>query len=101
MSLLHDILDQDVESLSIIGMAKNTGKTVTLNHLIQLANYQELMLGLTSIGRDGESEDLVTKTEKPLIHLPDKALIAVAKSLLQSSKINFEILDLKLKKSLT
>lgn len=59
-----------LRSLSIVGMAKNTGKTETLNYLLRrLASYPELRLGLTSIGIDGERRDQVTRTDKPEITL--------------------------------
>lgn len=56
---------QSVRSLSIIGMCKNAGKTTVLNKLIAELNESRVRLGLTSIGRDGESTDLVTRTAKP------------------------------------
>jgi len=46
-------------SVSIIGMNKNVGKTTTLNHILEEARGN-MSLGLTSIGRDGEELDRVT-----------------------------------------
>ena len=40
-------------SVAIIGMSKNSGKTVTLNALLAEAEEEEVCVGLTSIGRDG------------------------------------------------
>ena len=42
------------EIVSIVGMAKNSGKTVTLNHLIHEAIEEDVKLGIISTGRDGK-----------------------------------------------
>ena len=47
-------------SVSIIGMCKNAGKTTVLNEIIRELSAAGCVMGLTSIGRDGESKDLVT-----------------------------------------
>lgn len=52
-------------SLSIVGLDKNTGKTETLNYVLKQMIGKSV--GLTSIGIDGESTDLVTNTSKPEI----------------------------------
>lgn len=93
MNLLTEILDKELKTVSIVGMAKNAGKTATLNHLIQLGGCKQVTLGLTSIGRDGEEEDVVTSTDKPRIHIPANTLLGLAKDLLQKSKLNFEIIE--------
>ena len=43
---------QQVQSMSIVGMCKNAGKTTMLNWLLAHTGRQQV-LGLTSIGRDG------------------------------------------------
>ena len=68
MGLLYD-LSTKYKTLSIVGMAKNAGKTTAMNFLIEEAMDEGVALGITSIGRDGESQDLVTGTEKPKIYL--------------------------------
>jgi len=80
-----------VRTLSIVGMCKNAGKTTVLNWLLQNAAGKRV-LGLTSIGRDGESVDVVTGTEKPGIFVPEGTLIATAKDLLARSDVTMEIL---------
>ncbi|MBM7622629.1 hypothetical protein [Sporohalobacter salinus] len=92
MNLLKEIISRSLDSVSIVGMAKNAGKTATLNHLIQLEEYKQSTLSLTSIGRDGEEEDIVTNTEKPRIYIPANTLVGIAKGLLEKNKINFEIM---------
>ena len=79
-------------SVSIIGMAKNVGKTTTLNYLISRFNESKTRLALTSIGRDGESTDVVTKTEKPEIFVQKGTIIATAEGLLSFCDITKEIL---------
>ena len=77
------------KTLSIVGMCKNAGKTTVLNWL--LGSARDRVLALTSIGRDGESVDVVTGTEKPGIFVPEGTLIATAKDLLSLSDITQEI----------
>ena len=79
-----------IKTLSIVGMCKNAGKTTVLNWLLQ--RMQDRLLGLTSIGRDGESADVVTGTEKPGICVPEGTLIATAKDMLKLCDITQEIL---------
>ena len=80
------------QTISIIGMAKNVGKTTTLNYLIDRFNQNKTRLALTSIGRDGESIDIVTKTEKPKIFIQQGTVIATAEKLLGLCDITKEIL---------
>ena len=82
---------QKYDSISIIGMNKNVGKTTTLNHILREARGR-ISLGLTSIGRDGEELDRVTATEKPKIYIEEGTIIATAKQCLLNSDITREIL---------
>ncbi len=82
---------QKYDSISIIGMNKNVGKTTTLNHILREARGK-ISLGLTSIGRDGEELDQVTATEKPKIYIEEGTIIATAKQCLLNSDITREIL---------
>ena len=68
MELLRE-LSKEYKTISIVGMAKNAGKTTALNFLIEEAMDEGVRLGITSTGRDGESTDLVTETEKPRVYL--------------------------------
>ena len=83
MTLNHEMrsifqMVQKYDSISIIGMNKNVGKTTTLNQILKEARGR-ISLGLTSIGRDGEDQDLVTGAEKPKIYVERGTLIATAK----------------------
>lgn len=76
-------------TLSIVGMCKNAGKTTVLNRL--LPELGDRVLGLTSIGRDGESTDVVTGTDKPGIFVPEGTLFATAKDMLPLCDVTQEI----------
>lgn len=82
---------QSVRSMSIVGMCKNAGKTTLLNWLLAHSGRGRV-LGLTSIGRDGESTDVVTGTEKPSIFVPAGTLIATARDMLWLGDVTKEIL---------
>jgi hypothetical protein len=84
-------LIKSYDSVSIIGMNKNVGKTTTLNHILKEARGS-LSLGLTSIGRDGEEIDRVTATEKPKIYIERGTVLATAKQCLFNSDITREII---------
>ena len=71
MGLLSE-LSTRYKTISIVGMAKNAGKTTALNYLIEEAEDESIRLGITSTGRDGETTDLVTNTDKPRGYLYDR-----------------------------
>ena len=77
--------------VSIIGMAKNVSKTTTLNHLIRNAQ-DDLKIGLTSIGRDGEPYDIITQLPKPRIYIKKGTYIATAEKSFKLSKISMELI---------
>ena len=82
---------QSVRSMSIVGICKNAGKTTMLNWLLAHSGRGRVR-GLTSIGRDGESTDVVTGTEKPSIFGPAGTLIATARDMLWLGDVTKEIL---------
>ncbi|MGX8712697.1 MAG: hypothetical protein ACSW8I_03305 [bacterium] len=67
MPFVPDILHH--RSLSIVGLEKNTGKTVCLNYILHRLNELGVPVGVTSIGVDGEQVDAVFATAKPEIIL--------------------------------
>jgi len=69
-------------TLAVMGLAKNTGKTVTLNHLLAQAAGQRLAVGLTSIGRDGEERDAVFAIPKPPVRVWPGTVVATARATL-------------------
>lgn len=82
------------KSMSIIGNYKNVGKTTTLNYILKECISENIILGLTSIGVDGEGVDVITNTYKPRIYVNRNTIIATASSLVLGSDITKEILEL-------
>ena len=91
MKTLGSLIDE-YKSLSMIGMCKNAGKTTAFNQLIKELNDKDEVFAVTSIGRDGESSDLVTGTKKPGIYVHKGTLIATTAGLLKWCDITKEIL---------
>lgn len=89
-----DLIQGKYNIVSVIGMSKNAGKTVALNELLCEAAGKNICVGLTSIGRDGEKQDIVTCTEKPLIYIMEGTYIATAESLFNCSEAKLEILEI-------
>ncbi|MDD2483728.1 MAG: hypothetical protein PHQ50_01675 [Eubacteriales bacterium] len=85
-------LSKEYKRVSIVGMAKNAGKTTTLNYLIEEAMDEGVILGITSTGRDGETTDLVTGTEKPKVYLDVGTIVSVPVQLYELSDAGLEIL---------
>lgn len=92
--MLSDQL-QGLNSLAIIGMEKNAGKTTVLNRILEEARRGGDLprpLAITSIGRDGEEKDIVTSTKKPRIYVEKGTLVATASSFLSRCRLTKEIL---------
>lgn len=91
------VLDMDWlggKVVSVIGLVKNAGKTTCLNALLARI-YAEGRLAcpaLTSVGRDGESTDVVTGTHKPGIFIREGTLVATAEKLLAYGDFTREFL---------
>lgn len=77
--------------LSVVGLCKNAGKTVTLNHLIRAAARRRICLGLVSTGRDGEAVDALTKLPKPRIWVPVGTWVATGARALEGSSAVMEV----------
>lgn len=84
---------KNYKKVAIVGTGKNAGKTVALNEFISAGAREKIKIGITSIGRDGERQDIVTNTEKPAIFVPAGTLVATAEKCLQSFTIGYEIID--------
>ncbi len=87
---------EGLSSLALVGLSKNAGETTCLNHLIhawqQAGNPRPL--ALTSIGRDGEEEDVVSGQPKPRIYIYSGTYLATAKSSLERCDALLDILAL-------
>lgn len=93
MRIVETILENKYSTVSIVGLAKNAGKTVALNYLIEEAENLRVNIGITSTGRDGENLDLVTQTHKPSIYVTEGTFVATAKKTLMLSDAKTEILE--------
>jgi hypothetical protein len=60
--------------ISVVGLAKNTGKTTTLLYLIESLGVAAGRLALTSTGRDGEAVDEITRRDKPAVTVREQTL---------------------------
>ncbi len=85
-------LSQKYKRIAIVGMAKNAGKTTSLNYFLEEAMDEEMTVGVTSTGRDGERTDLVTGTDKPSIYLEEGTLVSVPVQLYDLADAGLEIL---------
>ncbi|MFX0082544.1 MAG: hypothetical protein ACFE94_12420 [Candidatus Hodarchaeota archaeon] len=94
MDLLSEILNRidQQKIISIIGLAKNVSKTTTLNFIIRNIGEQ-ITLGITSIGRDGEKYDVITELPKPQIYVKKGTYVVTAQQCYEESQIKFEIIQ--------
>jgi hypothetical protein len=80
--------------LALVGLAKNTGKTETLAALLREHAAAQRPVGVTSIGRDGESRDVIdARIEKPRVQLQAGDLVATTGALLRASGLAHERLS--------
>ncbi len=69
--------------LGFVGTAKNTGKTTTALHILDLVSAAGIRTALTSIGYDGENKDHVTGLPKPRYFAQPGLIIATAQRCLE------------------
>ena len=81
-------------SVSIVGLAKNAGKTECLNYILSRVRESGKCFALTSIGIDGESCDQVTQTPKPEITLYAGMYFMTTEKHYHQRKIVSEIVDI-------
>ncbi len=86
-----------LRSLSIVGTAKNTGKTECLNYVLRRLweEFPQKSIALTSIGIDGERRDQVTQTDKPDICLYPGTVFITAEKFYRSKMVAAEIIDIE------
>ena len=90
MSLFDEIFKY--KSISVVGMAKNTGKTEAMKALLEACRLRGHRIGITSIGVDGESTDQVTGTQKPEIVLAEGSLFVTSEKYFKERKMSAEVL---------
>jgi hypothetical protein len=92
MPFIKNILQYN--SLAIVGMAKNTGKTTCLNYVIKRLREENIKLSITSIGVDGEERDVLYQTPKPRITLHDGMIFITSEKDYQGREFPAELLSL-------
>lgn len=91
MDQLIDLIYPQNKIVSIVGTSKNAGKTVTLNEIINQAHEKEIRLGLISTGRDGESWDVLSNTEKPPVYVRRGTILTTVESAIKGEHAGLEI----------
>ena len=91
MPFINDILRYD--SLSIVGLEKNTGKTECLKYVLDRLPVQTKRIAVTSIGIDGETVDQVTRTQKPEIVLREGMYFGTSETHYRQRRLVSELID--------
>lgn len=87
-------LTASTRRLALVGLAKNTGKTVALTTLLRELQDAGRPVGVTSVGRDGEERDVIdARIEKPRVRLVAGSLVATTDALLRASGVPHELLE--------
>ncbi|HEY6781335.1 MAG TPA: hypothetical protein VI111_10290 [Thermoleophilaceae bacterium] len=82
-----------IRRLAIVGLAKNTGKTVALATMLRELEADGQTVGVTSIGNDGEQHDAIDeRIAKPAIRLAAGSLVATTDLLLRRGSAPVELL---------
>jgi hypothetical protein len=68
-TLIELVERSGAQVISVVGLAKNTGKTTTLLYLLRHLEAGTGGLALTSTGRDGEAVDEITRRQKPRVSI--------------------------------
>ena len=91
MPFINDILKYN--SLSIVGLEKNTGKTECLKYVLDRLPVQAKRIAVTSIGIDGETVDQVTRTQKPEIVLREGMYFGTSEMHYLQRRLVSELID--------
>lgn len=90
-SFIEEILKYN--SLSIVGLEKNTGKTECLNYILRGIKDSGRRIAVTSIGVDGESRDQLCRTPKPEIELFEGMVFVTSEKHYREKRLTAEVLD--------
>ncbi len=77
--------------VSIVGNAKNAGKTTVMNSIFEELDYNNI--AITSIGLDGEETDQVTFMDKPRVYCKTGYLIATAEETLDQFEAEYRVIE--------
>ena len=91
LPFINEILRYD--SLSIVGLEKNTGKTECLKYVLDRLPLQDKRIAVTSIGIDGETVDQVTRTQKPEIVLREGMYFGTSEMHYRQRRLVSELID--------
>ena len=80
-------------SVSIVGLAKNAGKTECLNYILKRLPLDYFNVAVTSIGIDGETTDQVTGTAKPEITVREGMFFATSEKHFRQKRPLAELYD--------
>jgi len=79
--------------IGIAGTAKNTGKTTTTSTILNELRKNNIKIGLTGIGYDGEELDNITGLPKPRLLLKKGMIVATAQKCLSVGTAGFNVLE--------
>lgn len=91
MPFVNEILRR--RSVSIVGLAKNAGKTEVLNYVLRRVGDGAVRIAVTSIGVDGESVDQVRRIPKPEIEIPEGMVFTTSETHYRQKRLVTEVLD--------
>nr|WP_307775601.1 hypothetical protein [uncultured Cetobacterium sp.] len=91
MPFIKDI--KKYRSISTIGLEKNVGKTVTMNYIIKRLVSEGVKVGITSVGVDGETMDVVTTTAKPEVTIYEGMMFATSENHYKMKRFQGDILS--------
>lgn len=97
MPFINEILKYD--SLSIVGLEKNVGKTECLNYILLRLPLESKKIAVTSIGIDGENKDQVTATKKPEIFLREGMYFSTAEAHYRNRRLVSELMEITSERS--
>lgn len=76
--------------IAFVGVAKNSGKTTTLNFALGQAARRGESVALMSLGIDGESTDALLGTSKPKIYVEPGQWVVTAQKAVENSSVKLE-----------
>ena len=86
-------VSEEICRLALVGLAKNSGKTTTLNMLLDGLDRARRTVGVVSIGIDGEANDMLIGTRKPTIRVSAGDWIVTANDALKRSGTRIEFAE--------
>jgi hypothetical protein len=79
-ALLDAINAENQQVVSVIGLAKNVGKTVVVNTLLRQMAFRGSAAAVLSVGRDGEAYDALDDQRKPSVSIAAGTFALVPRS---------------------